>query len=499
MRVGEAQPDAVRHIGIYYRCDDLYFAFPRYAAPTRSELVDVPLHFVISTLFARLLDSLERWSRKYFAEAFARVEARTAEALWSTLGINVPQVPSYATFKTIVGRLNRERSKAVERQRFGVDPERKIGRSFGPDVLHRVCAVLRESLSFLRDRPIYFFVDDYSSPKVTKALQANLNRMFMQRTPICFFKLSTESPVSFVRSDIDGKNYVENREFALLNLGLIYLHSEVEPKLTFVEDVFRRRFGATQFPVKELEQLVGTNANQNNNDLARQIRDGAKPPLWGKEILGKLCSGDIHYVISLVGDMVRLSGGAAELRGAAITESIQNQSIRSAAGSFLKNLRGIPQCGEQLVSIVEAFGNIAHSHLRFLESKNEKGSPPKQATRIEPYEMFTLSAEAQALYEELLRYSVFIEDFRGKSRRGNVVPRLFLRRFLIPHFNLTFSTRDSIEIEPHQFEAFLLNPKLFEQTLRLKSAEDAGKYNKELAQKENQMLLTLPEHGEPKD
>ncbi|MBA3273294.1 MAG: hypothetical protein H0T11_05410 [Chthoniobacterales bacterium] len=165
----------------------------------------------------------------------------------------------------------------------------------------------------------------------------------------------------------------------------------------------------------------------------------------------------------------------------------------------MKNLRGIPQCGEQLVSIVEAFGNIAHSHLRFLQSKNEKGSPPKQATRIEPYEMFALSPEAQALYEELLRYSVFIEDFRGKSRRGNVVPRLFLRRFLIPHFNLTFSTRDSIEIEPHQFEAFLRNPKLFEQTLRLKSAEDAGKYDKELAEKENQMLLTLPEHREPKN
>jgi Protein kinase domain len=499
MRVGEAEPDAVRHVGIYYRCDDLYFAFPRYGAPTRGELVDVPLHFVISTLLARLLDALERWSRKYFAEEFSRAELRTAQALWSALGINVPQVPGYATFKVIVGRLNRERSKAIERQRFGLDPERKIGRSFGPDLLHRACEALRGSFPFLRDRPIYFFIDDYSSPKVTKALQASLNRMFMQRTSICFFKLSTESPVSFARYDIDDKNYVENREFVLLNLGLIYLHSEVEPKLTFVEDVFRRRFGATQFPVKELEELVGSNSKQNNNDLARQIRDGEKPPLWGKEILGKLCSGDIHYVIGLVGDMVRLSGGAQELHGTLIAETIQNQSIRSAAGSFLKNLRGIPQCGEQLVSIVEAFGNTAQSHLKFLDSKNEKGSPPKQATRIEPYEMFELSDDARALYDELLRYSVFIEDFRGKSRRGNVVPRLFLRRFLIPHFNLTFSTRDSIEIEPHQFEIFLLNPKSFEQTLRLKSVEDARKYDKELAARDSQMLLKLAKDGEPKN
>jgi energy-coupling factor transporter ATP-binding protein EcfA2 len=498
MRVGEANPETVKYVGIYYRCDDLYFAFPRYSAPGRPELLDVPLHFVISTLLARLLDSLENWSRKNFAEEFDRAESKASQALWSILGINVPQVPGYATFKTVVARLNRERSKAIERQRFGIDPERKVGRSFGPDILHRACEVLRDAFSFIRGRPIYFFIDDYSSPKVTKALQASLNRMFMQRTSICFFKLSTESPVSFTRNDIDGKFYVENREFVLLNLGLIYLHAEVEPKLTFVEDVFRRRFGATQFPATELEQVVGTNASQNNNDLARQIRNGEKPALWGKEILGKLCSGDIHYVIGLVGDMVRLSGGAETLRQSAIVESIQNQSIRAAAGSFLKNLRGIPQCGEQLVSIVEAFGNIAQSHLKFLDSKNEKGSPPKQATRIEPYEVFELSKDAQALYEELLRYSVFIEDFRGKSRRGNVVPRLFLRRFLIPHFNLTFSTRDSIEIEPREFELFLLNPKAFEQMLRLKSVEDASKYDKGLADRANQMLLKLAKDDEPK-
>jgi hypothetical protein len=111
--------------------------------------------------------------------------------------------------------------------------------------------------------------------------------------------------------------------------------------------------------------------------------------------------------------------------------------------------------------------------LRFIDSKNEDGDPPKQASRIEPYEPLALSATAQELYDELLRYSVFIEDFRGKSRRGNVVPRLYLRRFLIPHFNLTFSMRDSIEVESRDFEEFLLEPKIFEQKLRIKSAEDS--------------------------
>jgi hypothetical protein len=102
---------------------------------------------------------------------------------------------------------------------------------------------------------------------------------------------------------------------------------------------------------------------------------------------------------------------------------------------------------------------MSTARLGFTGARSE---PPKQASRIEPYEPLALSPMAQLLYDELLRYSVFIEDFRGKSRRGHIVPRLFLRRFLIPHFNLTFSTRDSIELEPESFERFLLRPKDFE-------------------------------------
>jgi hypothetical protein len=169
--------------------------------------------------------------------------------------------------------------------------------------------------------------------------------------------------------------------------------------------------------------------------------------------------------------MVRSSGGSGTLSSTTesckIPPDLQNSAIRAAAGSFLKNLRGIPKCGDRLVDIVEAFGTVAHSHLKYVNSKNNEAHPPKQATRIEPFEPLRLSDDAQQLYDELLRYSVFIEDYRGKSRRGHIVPRLFLRRFLIPHFSLTFSKRDSIELEPSEFEKFLINPKEFEKVHRL--------------------------------
>jgi len=490
MRVNEANIDQIRYLGVYYRCDDLYFAFPRYIMPNRDEALDIPIHFVTATLLAKLLDSLESWARQYFLDEFNRTESTVANSLWTVLNITPPQIPGYATFKTVVSVLDKERSKASERHRFVNDSNRSIGRCFGVEILQKACEVLAKHFSFVRERPIYFFIDDYSSPKVTKKLQANLNRLFMQRTPVCFFKLSTESPVSFARDDIDGKIYVESREFILQNLGLVYLHAALEPKLTFIEDVFRRRLTQSEgsFPAQNLEELLGSNVKPNNNEMAREIRDRKKLLLWGKNLLCQLCSGDIHYLINLVGTMVRLSGGPLELAKIGgtpkVAQEIQNRAIREEAGGFLKNLRSIPPSGDQLVAIVEAFGNVARSHLQYLDSKNQETNPPKQATRIEPYEPFTLSENAQRLYDELLRYSVFIEDFRGKSRRGNVVPRLYLRRFLIPHFNLTFSTRDSIELKPEDFEMFLSKPKDFEQKLRAKSAEE---------DKDNNSLFRDPE------
>ena len=118
---------------------------------------------------------------------------------------------------------------------------------------------------------------------------------------------------------------------------------------------------------------------------------------------------------------------------------------------------------------LKAFGSVASSYLRFKDSKNETSWPPHQASRIEPYEDPHLMGTAKEIYEDFLRHSVFIEDVRGKSRRGNVVPRLYLRRFLIPFFNLTFSRRDSLELSVEDFKSLLLTPKAFESKKRLKS------------------------------
>ena len=214
----EDAPGDVSYIGIYYRCDDLYYSFPRYVRPTHEVAVDIPLHFVTATLARGLLEAVGPWVARHFPE-LRRNEAEIAKEIWNVLGLAKPQQPSADTFAAIQRKLGRERERAAKKQRFAEDPKQTFGTYFGPGVLPAFCRVLSEGLACLAGRPIFFFFDDYSTPKISGALQQNINRLVMQRSSACFFKLATESPASYESSDVDGKSYVEGRGVPFAQFG----------------------------------------------------------------------------------------------------------------------------------------------------------------------------------------------------------------------------------------------------------------------------------------
>ena len=471
------EPCDLQFIGIYYRCDDLYFSFPRYECPQRPEAFDIPMHFVISSLMAGTLQSVSIWAKKHFQAEFEQKEPIITRELWGIMGLRQPAEPTSDRFAPLISKLLKQRARAANKQRVCDVPDQPIDGYVGPNALLQFCTKLRSTFSFLRDRPFFYFIDDYSTPKITKPLQRDLNRLFMHRSADAFFKLSTESPISFERSDIDGKQYVEQREYDLLNLGLRYLKNDGKQVPIFLGDLFRRRFKTVKdFPCKSLEELLGDNP-RNENETARKFRKRkGSGTFCGVQTVTAMCSGDIHYMIRLVGKMVEDVGGVEFMNSHSETPRIplgqQSRTIRAAAGEFMESVRNLPRRGTELARIVSAIGNVASSYMRFRNAANVTGNPPHQASRIEPYETLHLSDDAQDLLNDLIRFSILLIDPRGKSRRGEVVPRFYLRRYLIPHFNLTFSKRDSLELENKEMELLLTDPSTFEERKRLKGIDD---------------------------
>jgi len=60
-----------------------------------------------------------------------------------------------------------------------------------------------------------------------------------------------------------------------------------------------------------------------------------------------------------------------------------------------------------------------------------------------------------------VRYGVFLRDDRGKSIRGAIIPRLYLRRLLIPYCTLTFSKIDNIAMNSSAFKRLIIWPEEF--------------------------------------
>jgi hypothetical protein len=61
----------------------------------------------------------------------------------------------------------------------------------------------------------------------------------------------------------------------------------------------------------------------------------------------------------------------------------------------------------------------------------------------------------------LIRWHIFLQDWRGKSVRGMLTPRLYLNRILLPFCNLTFSMHDNIHLTNREFIYLLTKPKNF--------------------------------------
>src|SRR5436190_12624948 len=129
---------------------------------------------------------------------------------------------------------------------------------------------------------------------------------------------------------------------------------------------------------------------------------------------------------------------------------------------------GYKLCGEygdHLKAIVEAFAAAATQLLlgpmyKFTEG-NTTREVPRMAFRVEIVDEFRIDGLALEIYRDLVRYGLFIRDNRGKSVRGTFVPRLYLRRLLLPYSALALSKRDSVPLTCAEFRSLLLTPDAF--------------------------------------
>lgn len=380
------------------------------------------------------------------------------------------------------------------------------------DFLEDLVMTIKEKIGLTSNKPFYFFLDDYSLPMVKATIQRILNPLIFRRSANIIFKVSTESVESFEPISLNGKLLEENDDYRLIDCGTIalskrmkndckdILFSILQPRIERHPDLCSRNL--------TLENILGK-TSMNNEIRAKLIRGedleekdkkdiNIKYLYQGWEVFCDMWSSDIREMINLFADMVskeetdRLKNSSDKI----VSDKVQNEVYKESGGQFMSLLSSATNPSEKslvsdkeheyarhLIEIVKAFQEIAFYDLKNKNSKNQSSNPIKKARRIEITNADNeLAGDALDYYRGLIRYGIFVRDYRGKSVRGKIVPRLYLRSRLIPYFRLTFSKRDSISMSWDEFNEFLLYPSEFARGYikASKIGEDENNKNKDL-------------------
>lgn len=349
--------------------------------------------------------------------------------------------------------------------------------------------------SFMLEKNMFFFLDDYSTPMVNETMQKILNPVVFRRSANLFFKISTESSESFCTASLNDKVLENGADYKLVDLGSELFRSTQERQRLqdIIVSILEKRIERSSLFGKRhvaLVSILGKN-EYSNNSLALSIRSSDRRVLYsGIDTFCDLWSSDIRELIKVFSDMLSMEGNneiannllISTPESPVISREHQDKVLREAGGRYLSLLTGVASpsenyhygknhtYGEHLRDIVIAFQQIASYDLKNKTSKNQEATPPKQARKIELTSTNgILSPEAYDYYRGLIRYGVFIQDYRAKSVRGAPAQRLFLRGLLIPYSVLTFSRRDCITLDWEDFEQFLLHPKEFAEEYKIQN------------------------------
>ncbi len=182
-------------IGVYYHSYDLYFAFPYLKSQISDEQRRAIIHYFNLSILYEILDLLFIASN---TNLVSEPEINDMQA-FIKMYFDIYEFPPEGSniLRHLMSFIVGER-KAVrdwfDRRKGTIKPD------FLPlDFIKETTSYLQKRFNLFNNKPIYYLLDDYSTPTVSEQIQQTLNDfiLFPSEGSEHFFKISTESIVTF--------------------------------------------------------------------------------------------------------------------------------------------------------------------------------------------------------------------------------------------------------------------------------------------------------------
>ncbi len=261
-------------IGIYYQCMDLFFAFP--SLYLKGDLNEKGLRTTAGYFNLALLSEILKYLSvlRYTKNNFFSVDelnGALADLKDIMSASTIPPVFQSEPLDMWLTWIEMQKRFIRKKRLFSEDEEEQ--ESYEElDFIKNVCLILQKRIKHFSQKPFFFFIDDYSTPKISANLQKSLHRIIFQRNAECFFKVSTESITSIASEDATGKMLELSREYDVIDLGSHFLNSEPAIRMKFIREIVNNRLNLCDaIFYKDINQVLGSNPIP-NTELAREIR-----------------------------------------------------------------------------------------------------------------------------------------------------------------------------------------------------------------------------------
>jgi serine/threonine protein kinase len=473
---------ADQFIGFYLNCRDLVEAFPWLPPRLNRGMKQQIMHYFHLSWFSEICKTLAIYDENYKPEEFEWLDG-FLKGIFGGIYYSLPMGSDVLTHTRAFIDNEKERCRLVD---IGKESGIKSWPLAEIDFLDRFQNHLESHVSWIGQKPIYLFLDDYTVPIVTRNVQHVLNPIIFKRRSNLFFKISTEATNSFEKQGLHGKPLELHQDFELIDLATESIHQDPKGKAKLLDKIFRPRIDRHSCYHEKslgLEDILGK-MPRSNNKLATVMREavssGQKEKILyhGANAFAGMWTSDTRIMIQMFTDILREANGDIREGEIQIKPKIQDRVYRAAGGEFLvftesvkdpslwekesSSIKPKEVYGRRLKDIAEAFVKVSRYELTEGPLISNQGRRnPKQAFRLEIIDKFDLPKKAMSYYEGLIRWHIFLQDWRGKSVRGMITPRLYLNRVLIPYSYLTFSSHDNIQLNNEEFIQLLEKPKDF--------------------------------------
>jgi serine/threonine protein kinase len=479
-----------------------------------------------STLSAERLRSRHAELRHYFNLLIAREATIALKALIVGDLLNQTEISQYTAFleerlhisklalSQGITQLQSLESQIVHellRTRDSINSREPLSEVSDQSFVSDLADFFRDVLIAFAGKVLFLFIDDYTEKKVPAEAQRALNPILF--VPNSSFKCKISSEVFGVVFDESLGNFLDqDRDYKEWNLGtLYYLELPSAAQKDFVADIVdtRLRICDYAFTVKDLVGLSNYNTGRLSTDLRAesdfrrnvtnpegQVTDelpddyevekatreqGHKTHYHGWDTICELCSGDISNILEVLRRIFEKAGITPNSSIRTVEPSKQHAVIHSYSQSHLAKIKAIPGIGDDLFSMVEAFGSMAGQLLREYPMMNvdQNRKEPYRVLRIELDEASVRGAQeklereaigrpdslerSMTIWRALQRYCIFIDGSQSRSRRNTLSDKVLLRRIFCPAFNLALSHRESLTLSKAQWDNFCADPKGFAQ------------------------------------